>query len=74
MSTASEELLKSFDHLPLSEKREIASEIIRRTFAQLEMDEVQVAALYAEFADEDRRLAEGAIEDYERGLLREDSQ
>ena|SRR5438552_5678055 len=31
MSTASQELLKTFEHLPESEKREVASEIIRRT-------------------------------------------
>ncbi|MCI0491036.1 MAG: hypothetical protein L0229_30975 [Blastocatellia bacterium] len=31
MSTAVEEMLNSFDHLSESEKREVASEIIRRT-------------------------------------------
>ncbi len=74
MSTASEELLKSFEHLPLSEKREVASEIIRRTFIRVaQLDDVQLSALYAEFANEDRRLAEEGIEDYVRGLDREDA-
>lgn len=70
MSTTSQELLKSFDHLPTAEKREVASEIIRRTFAldRDQLDETQLTALYAEFADDDRRLAEEGIEDYERGL------
>ena len=75
MSTNSQELLKSFDHLPASEKREVASEIIRRTFAldRDQLDEMQLTALYAEFADDDRRLAEEGIEDYERGLVGEDA-
>ena len=75
MSATSQELLKSFDHLPPSEKREVASEIIRRTFAldREQLDEMQLTALYAEFADEDRRLAEEGVEDYERGLVGEDA-
>jgi hypothetical protein len=76
MSTNSQELLKSFDHLPASEKREVASEIIRRTFAldRDQLDEMQLTALYAEFADDDRHLAEEAMKDYERGLVGEDAQ
>ena len=76
MSTASHEILKTFDHLPDSEKREVASEIIRRTFALDRLDAVddeQLSALYAEFADEDRRLAEEGIEDYEKGLVGEET-
>ena len=76
MSTASHEILKTFDHLSDSEKREVASEIIRRTFAldRLDpLDDQQLSALYAEFSDEDRRLAEEGIEDYERSLAGEDS-
>ena len=75
MSTTSQELLRSFDHLPSSEKREVASEIIRRTFAldRDQLDETQLNALYAEFADDDRRLAEEGIEDYDRGLVGEDA-
>jgi len=75
MSTDSQELLKSFDHLPASEKREVVSEIIRRTFAldRDETDDAQLAPLYAEFADDDRRLSEEGIEDYQRGLAGEDA-
>lgn len=75
MSTTSQELLKSFDHLPASEKREVASEILRRTFAldRDQLDEVQLTALYTEFADDDRRLAEEGIEVYESGLVGEDA-
>jgi hypothetical protein len=75
MSTTSQELLKSFDHLPASEQRAVASEIIRRTFAldRDHLDEMQLTALYAEFADDDRHLAEKGIEDYKRGLVGEDA-
>jgi len=75
MSTTGQELLKSFDLLPEPEKREVASEIIRRAFASTtKLDEGQLTALYADFADEDRTLAEEGIEDYERGLLVEDAE
>ena len=75
MSTDSQELLTSFDHLAPAEKREVASEIIRRTFAldRDETDDAQLAARYAEFADEDRRFADEGIEDYQRGLVGEDA-
>jgi outer membrane protein assembly factor BamD (BamD/ComL family) len=35
-------------------------------------DETTLAALYAEFAEEDRELAEEGMEDYVRGLTSED--
>jgi hypothetical protein len=74
MSMSGPELLKSFDLLPEPEKRQVASEIIRRIFAyDRDVDEAQLAAVYAEFADEDRCLAEEGMEDYERGLLAEDA-
>ena len=75
MSTSGKELLKSFDLLPELEKREVASEIIRRTFSperETELDEAELEKLYASFADEDRALAEAGIEDYERDLTIED--
>ena len=75
MSTHGQELLKSFDLLPEPEKREVASEIIRRAFASPpKLDEAQLTALYADFADEDLALAEEGMEDYERGLLVEDAE
>jgi len=75
MSTESQNLLTSFDHLPPDEKREVASEIIRRTFTldRDETDDAQLAALYAEFADEDRRLADEGVDDYQRGMVGEDA-
>lgn len=73
MSTTGEELLRSFDLLPEPEKHQVASEIIRRAFApETKFDETQLAAVYAEFAESDRELAEAGIEDYERGLESED--
>ena len=36
-------------------------------------DETQLAALYAEFADEDRQFAEEGISDYVKGLKKEDA-
>ena len=75
MSTTSKEILKSFEHLPASEKREVASQIIRRAFAfdRHQLDAAQLATLYANFADEDRSLAEEGIEDYDKGLGGEDA-
>jgi hypothetical protein len=35
-------------------------------------DEAQLAALYTEFADEDRKLAEEGLADYVEGLIEED--
>jgi hypothetical protein len=76
MSTSGEELLKSFDLLPEVEKREVASEIIRRTFStggEAAMDEDQMKSLYASFADEDRELAEEGMEEYNKSLAVEDT-
>jgi hypothetical protein len=75
MSTAGEEILKSFDLLPEPEKQQVTSEILRRTLASnTEFDEAQLATLYAESAETDRKLAEEGIEDYERGLASEDAE
>jgi len=35
--------------------------------------EAKLAALYAEFADEDRKLAEEGMDEYGAGLLKEDT-
>ena len=72
MSTTAEEVLKSFELLPDPEKREVVHELLRRVFSVEELDDEQVGALYAEFAKEDRNLAEEGIGDYERGLVAED--
>jgi hypothetical protein len=39
----------------------------------LVVDESQLAGLYAEFAEEDRNLAEEGISDYGEGLMKEDA-
>jgi len=76
MSTDSQEILESFERLPEVEKREVATEIIRRTFAanrNVEFSEARLAALYSEFTHEDHDLAEQGIEDYEDRLSSEDA-
>jgi len=75
MSTIGKELLKSFDLLPQQERYQIASEIMRRAFAPAtDLDDAQLAVVYAEFAETDRVLAEAGIDDYDRGLLYEDAE
>ena len=75
MSTAGEELLKSFELLPEPEKHQVASEILRRAYASTtELDDAQLAALYAEFAETDRKLAEEGIGEYAKGLASEDAE
>ena len=80
MSTANirptvEELLKSFDLLPEPEKQQVAAEILRRKYASSsELDEAQLAILYAGFAEADRKLAEEGIEEYGKGLVSEDGE
>lgn len=70
-----EELLKSFDLLPEPEKQQVAAEILRRKYASpSELNEAQLAALYAEFAEADRKLAEEGIEEYGKGLVSEDAE
>ena len=61
MSTSSHQLLDSFDRLPESEKRAVASEIIRRTLAfdlpQLSDEELVIDAEQV-FLELDRRESE----------------
>ena len=45
-----------------------------RLHATPKLDETQLAALYAEFAEEDRVLAEEGMSDYAGGLHKEDTQ
>ena len=73
VSTAAEEVLRSFDLLPEQEKHLIACEIMRKVFPSAELDDAQLATLYAEFAEAARKLAEEGIEDYEKGLVSEDA-
>ncbi|HEY6659872.1 MAG TPA: hypothetical protein VI031_01975, partial [Pyrinomonadaceae bacterium] len=60
---------------PDIEKRQVASEIIRRAFSldeKVPIDEGQLEALYASFAKDDHDLAEEGMEDYGNGLTTED--
>ena len=77
MSVNSKNFLESFDLLPEIEKRKVASEILRRAYItelDVELDETELAALYAESTAEDQDLAEQGLEDYTRGLAKEDGQ
>lgn len=44
-----------------------------RVYAMPHLDTTQMATLYAEFADEDRTMAEEGIADYNAGLIAEDT-
>ena len=77
MSTGGQELLRSFDLLPEVEKREVASEIIRRAFSldrNVAIDQKELETRYASFAAEDQELAEQGMEDYGKRLTTEDTQ
>ena len=77
MSTGGQELLRSFDLLPEGEKREVASEIIRRAFSldrNVAIDQEELETRYASFAAEDQELAEQGMEDYGKRLTTEDTQ
>lgn len=59
-----------------TDERKLAAEILARFARQEElrkrMQDPEVAALYQEFAEENRLLAEQGMEDYAAGLNRED--
>ena len=77
MSTGGQEPLRSFDLLPEVEKREVASEIIRRAFSldrNVAIDQEELETRYASFAAEDQELAEQGMEDYGKRLTTEDTQ
>lgn len=44
-----------------------------RRKSESKFDDVELAALYAEFADEDRELAEVGLAEYDASLAREDA-
>lgn len=72
-----EEVLEELEKLDDAELREIATYLAflkhrsqRKVHA---LDESQLAALYSEFAIEDRELAEQGLADYAEGLIKEDA-
>jgi ribosomal silencing factor RsfS len=76
--TIKEQLAQELNGFDESQLRQIAEYMAflkfrSRTQSRTSLDEVQLAALYAEFADEDRALAEEGIFDYVEGLQREDA-
>ena len=52
--------------------KQVVSEVIDDRLEKLK-DEIRLAALYAEFADEDQKLAEEELSDYNEGLVKEDT-
>jgi hypothetical protein len=76
MSTK-EQVLEELETLSEAEIKEVAEYLaflkFRSRIKSRAIDESQLAALYAEFADEDRDLAEEGMDDYAEGLTREDA-
>ena len=76
MSTK-EEVLGELESLSEAELKEVAVYLAFLKFRSRNkphiVNESQLAALYAEFAEEDRNLAEEGIADYTEGLMKEDA-
>ena len=73
-----EQVVQEIDNLSEIELRQVAEYMAFLRFRTRirpmpELDETQLAVLYAEFADEDRELAEEGIADYAEGLVKEDT-
>ena len=75
MSTK-EQILEDIETLSEAEIKEVAEYVAflkyRSRNKPLAVDESRLAALYAEFAEEDRNLAEEGLADYAEGLVKED--
>jgi hypothetical protein len=71
-----EQVVEELKTLTEAELLEVAEYLaflrFRARHAAPEFDQAQVAALYAEFADEDRNLAEEGMANYAESLLEED--
>ena len=76
MSTK-EQVLEEIETLSEAEIKEVAEYLAflkyRSQSKSHVVDESQLAALYAEFAEEDRNLAEEGISEYGEGLMKEDA-
>ena len=76
---ARQEVLSTLDALDESDLEEVAHFVrflkFRRRIQPFatNLDDRQLAALYAEAAEEDRALAEAGLADYQAALLKEDS-
>jgi hypothetical protein len=76
MSTK-EQVLEEIETLSEAEIKEVAEYLAFLKYRSQNkshvVDASQLAALYAEFAEEDRNLAEEGISDYAEGLVKEDA-
>ena len=77
MSSIKEQVLKGLESLSETELAQLAEFLAFLKFrARLQtippLEEAQFATLYAEFAEEDRKLAEEGIAEYAQGLCKED--
>lgn len=76
--TIKEQVTKTISGLSESELHQVAEYLSFLKFrsrrqSKPTIEEEKLASLYNEFADEDRQMAEEGIEDYNQGLLAEDS-
>jgi hypothetical protein len=76
--SAKEQVTRELDNLSEAELKQVAEYVaflkFRTRLNQIStLDEAQLSALYSEFADEDRRLAEEGMSDYAKGLAKEDT-
>lgn len=72
-----EQLVRQLDTLSDVELGQVAEYVAALKFGaraktSIDFDEARLAALYAEFAEEDRQLAEEGMEDFVNGLAREE--
>jgi hypothetical protein len=73
-----EQVARELDSLSEAELKQVAEDVAflkfrARVNRMPSLAEVQLAALYSEFADEDRMLAEEGMSDYAKGLVKEDT-
>lgn len=76
--TLKEQVKQDLERLDEGGLREVADFVAflqfrTRRYAAPDWDEAKMAALYAEFTEEDRTLAEAGMTDYAAGLAREDA-
>lgn len=72
-----EEVIHELDKLSEAELKQVAEYVAFLKFQSRmkripSLDDTQLEALYKEFAEEDRRLAEEGMADYAEGLAKED--
>lgn len=76
-SEVKEQVAEQIERLSEVELKEVAEYLafleFRARNARPMLDERQLATLYAEFTDEDRRLAEEGMAEYVEGLTEEDA-